>query len=209
MAAEKRLTIDAALRDFQREINRLIRFNRINQERFLSGQLNQAQIDLLVESVFFNSYRHYENFIRESFLLCCLGKVSKRPKVRSFLNAKSFEHSEYLIKGTKPFLDWANPEELIRRAETFLENGYPFKLIIAAYSTQLKVYKKLRNHVAHDSIESLNHFKGILSVYFGYLPLAIPTVGSFLMQASLNNAGNNLLDDFFKTLGDITTKLAE
>jgi hypothetical protein len=208
MAVKTRLKIEAALVHFNKEILRLINFNVTNQARFNAGQLNQNQIDLLVESIFFNCFRYYENYIREAFLLCCLGKVFKRPRVRSYLNPKNFQHSEALIKSTSRYLDWSSPDSLIQRAEIYLENGHPISNIINGRIIQLRTFKKLRNHVAHDSIESLNEYRQVLTAYHGFVPVNIPTVGQFLMQASLITPGHNLLEDFFSVIQDVASDLA-
>lgn len=208
MAVKTRLKIEPALAHFNKEMRRLIRFNNENQVRFAAGQLNQNQINLLVESIFFNCFRYYENYIREGFLLCCLGKIAKRPKIRSYLNSRNFEHSEMLIKSTASFIDWSSPDKLIQRAEIFLENGYPIRLIITSHLASLRTYKKLRNHIAHDSIESLNGYEQVLTTYHGFLPLIIPPVGEFLMLPSIANPPNNLLEDFFAVILEVATNLA-
>lgn len=208
MAVRSRLRIGPALAHFEGEIRRLVRFNRDNQQRFINGQLSQSQINLLVESVFFNGFRYYENYLREAFLLCCLEKIPKRPRIRSYLHAKNFEHSEKLIKSTSQFVDWSHPDKLIERAKLFLENGYPIEAIINSHLLELRKFKRLRNHIAHDSVESLAHYKQVVSGYHAFLPLVIPPVGEFLMLPSLVNPGNNLLDDFFIVIRDVASNIA-
>lgn len=208
MAVKSRAKISAAYNDFNNELLRLSKFNSRNIALYNLGQLNRGQIDLLVESVFFNSFRHYENFIREAFLLCCIGKIVKRPRIISYLNPINFEHSEQLIKSTSSFLDWAHPDKLISRADLFLVNGHPFKIIISSHRATLLNYKRLRNHIAHDSIETLSEFKKILISYYGTLPLNIPSVGDFLLQPSKVIPAITLLDEFFSTVRTIATNLS-
>ncbi len=208
MAVKSRSKIEAAHSDFQKELHKLRRFTAQNIISFSSGQLTQSQIDLLIEAAFFNTFRHYENFIREAFLLCCMEKVTKRPKVTSYLKAKSFEHSEKLIKSTSSFLDWAHPDKLVSRAELYLENGRPFKAIINTHRVALLSFKRLRNHIAHDSIESLSDYKKVLISYHSTLPINIPSVGSHLLLPSLTTPSQTLLDDFFDTVDTIATYLS-
>lgn len=208
MAVKTRVRISAAFNKFNNELQKLSKFNSRNINLYNEGHLNQSQIDLLVESVFFNSFRHYENYIREAFLLCCIGNVVKRPKIVSYLNAINFEHSEKLIKSTSSYLDWAHPDKLISRAELFLLNGHPFKIIISTHRATLLSYKRIRNHIAHDSIESLSEYKKILVSYYGTLPLNIPSVGKYLLEPSKTIPAVTLLDDFFSIIRTIATNLS-
>lgn len=208
MAVKSRSKISAAYGSFQQELNKLKKFSAQNISSFTSGGLSQGQIDLLIEAAFFNTFRHYENFIREAFLLCCLEKVVKRPKITSYIKAKNFEHSEKLIKSTSQFLDWAHPDKLVSRAELYLENGHPFKAIINTHKTSLLSFKRLRNHIAHDSIESLSDYKKVLIAYHATLPISIPSVGSHLLLPSLINPAQTLLDDFFDVVIDVAKHLS-
>lgn len=207
MATALRTKIEPAFAHFDKEVKKLIRFNSSNIGLRNSGKLNTSQIDLLVESVFFNSFRHYENFIREAFLLCCQEKVRKRPKIVSYIKAKNFEHTEKLIKSTSPFVDWAHPDKLIQRSELFLENGHPFKAILTTHRVSLLDFKRLRNHIAHDSMESLSDFKKVLNTHYGTTPLTIPSVGSHLLQASRINPAQTIIDDFFATIQYIASHI--
>ena len=126
----------ATLRDFCPELDRLERFDAANQEDFSTSgrvtgvrRLSQRQLHLLTEATFFAAFRAYEGFVRDIFLLYCL---EKRPpsgaKAKSFLKPKNFDHAELLIQSSKSFLDWAGPDDVIKRADLYLNDGFPVKL---------------------------------------------------------------------------------
>lgn len=208
MPIKNRIKISASLNSFEKEIDRLKKFDFANQQKFATNKLTRAQIELLVETVFFYSFRAYESFIREVFLLYCMEKQSsKKPKVKSYLKAKDFEHTELLIKSSMPFLDWTSPKTIIERAELYLVNGYPVKLPYSANLQPLQSFKKIRNHIAHNSIESEDGYKKVVKSYYGVVPLQIPTPGQYLMLSSKTTTGNYLLLDFFDLMKTIAADL--
>ena len=209
MAVKSRVKISASLNAFEQEINRLERFDYLNQQKFSSNELSKAQIELLVESIFFTGYRNFEAFIREVFILYCMEKKSsKRPHAKSFLKPKNFAHAEQLIKSSMEFLDWTSPDTVISRAELYLHNGHPIKLPYSSYRQQLKDFKKIRNHIAHNSLESESHFEKVVRTYFhGVRPLVMPSPGAYLMFTSRQVNTNYILLDFFNLMKQISSDL--
>lgn len=210
MPVRNRTSISSSLNYFTREISRLERFDFLNHHKFNNNELTKAQIELLVESIFFASFRSFECFLREVFILYCMEKQSsKRPKVKSYLKPKNFMHAEQMIKSSLDFLDWTTPNKLIERSEMYLaNNGHPVKLPITANLQQLKDFKKVRNHIAHNSIESETHFIKIVRTYNnGILPLRIPSPGEYLMYPSRRNQNNYLLLDFFELMKLVSREL--
>lgn len=194
---------------FRKEINRLKSFDYNNQIKFNERKLTRAQRDLLVESIFFNAFRNYEEFIREIFILYCLEKKSsKRPNSKSYIKPKNFLHAEQLIKSSMPFLDWTSPDTIIDRADLFLHNGHPVKLPYTTHRQQLANFKRIRNHIAHNSIESEKDFLKVVRLYnHGTLPVNPPTPAEYLMLTSRTNPNNYNLLDFFDLMLQITTDL--
>jgi len=94
MAVRNRIKISAAYNSFIQELERLERFDYQNHIKFSNGELAKAQMELMVESIFFAGFRAFEGFIREIFILYCLEKTTARkPNVKSYLKPKNFEHS--------------------------------------------------------------------------------------------------------------------
>lgn len=208
MPVKNRVRISASYNSFIQEIIRLEKFDFSNQQKFSKRELTKTQIELLVESIFFAGFRSFESFVREIFLLYCLEKQpKKKPKVKSYLNPKDFKHSEQLIKSSLPFLDWTSPDTVIERAELYLEKGHPIKLPYTTNLQLLREFKKLRNHIAHDSLESQNDYEKVVKNYFGVLPLRVPPPGEYLMLPSKKKKGNYNLLDFFDLMKTISVDL--
>jgi hypothetical protein len=209
MPVKNRLKISASVNWFTQEINRLRRFDFDNQKKFNNRELTISQLELLVESIFFNSFRSYEGFIREIFILYCMEKKSsKRPHSKSYLQPINFLHAEQLLKSSMDFLDWTSPDTVINRAELCLENGHPVKLPYTINRLHLQDFKKIRNHIAHNSIESEQNFSKVVRTYYnGVTPFVIPNPAKYLMLTSRVNPLNYILLDFFDLMIKMTNDL--
>lgn len=209
MPVKNRIKISACYNSFIQEITKLEKFDFLNHKKFSLHELTKAQMELMVESIFFASFRSYEGFIREIFVLYCLEKQTPtKGTVRSYLKPKNFEHSELLVKSSMTFLDWTSPETVIERAELYLQDGYPIKLPYTTNLQQLKDFKKLRNHIAHNSLESETQYEKLVRVYNnGVKPLVVPTPGQYLMLQSKRKLSNYLLLDFFELMKKISVDL--
>lgn len=203
-----RRRISAVLRDFQVELERLEKYDSGNQRNFSSNQsnkLSKEQLYLLTESIFFAAFRAYEGFVRDVFLLYCLEKptVSGR-KVKSYIRPKNFAHAEEIIQSSMPFLDWTSPHTVVERAELYLKDGFPIKLAYTSHLNKLTNFKKVRNHIAHNSKESLSTYKKVLKEHYGTIPLHIPTPGEFLLVSEALNSPKYKLLTFFDLVRKIS-----
>jgi len=202
--SKKRIKISATYNDFSSQLKSLRSFDQVNQTNFQNKKLSKKQLHILSESTFFSAFREYENFIRDVFLLYTQEKKRMSgAKVVSYLQPKDFFHAENLIKSSMPFLDWNSPDTIIERSELYLKDGYPIKALYTTNKSSLSSYKKIRNHIAHNSTESMNSFKKVLRGYFGTNPLVIPSVGEYLLLTSKTDQNKYHLLEFFDLLEDM------
>lgn len=206
--AQRRIKISAAYADFSKQMKSLRKFDSTNQTNFQNNDLSKKQLHLLTESIFFNGFRDYENLVRDIFILYTQEKKrTNGRKVKSFLQPKDFFHAENLIKSSMSLLDWNSPNTIIERSELYLKDGYPIKAPYTSNRTQLTNYKRLRNHIAHNSVESLSGYNKVLRSYYGVNPLKTPTVGEYLLLTSkVDNTKYHLLE-FFDLLEDMADKI--
>lgn len=210
-----RRKISAAIADLHSELARLEQLDAENQARFSSlsvkGQrlkLSKRQLHLSTEAIFFAAFRAYESFLRDIFLLYCLEtRPHSRAKVRSYLRPKNFAHAETLIQASTRFLDWTSPEIIIRRAELYLEDGFPIKLPYTTHRETLSDFKRIRNHIAHNSKESLAEYQKVLEKHYRTIPLAIPSPGEFLLVSEKKDPTKYKLLTFFSLLRKISIDL--
>ena len=205
---KSRRKVSAVHSDFLKEINRLKRFDGDNQINYQNGILTKKQIHILVESCFFSAFREYENFIRDIFILYTQEKSrTNGRRVKSYLKPTDFFHAEKLMKSSMHFLDWNSPDIIIERSEVYLKDGYPIKSPYTMNRTRLANYKKLRNHIAHNSFESLKSYKSVLRSYHGTVPLRIPSVGEYLMLTSNANPSQYNLLEFFDLIENMAINI--
>lgn len=197
------------------ELNSLRSLDSRNQTQFeapvsKSGKIGitKTQLHLMTEAVFFTAFRAYEQFLRNIFLLYCCGvQSSKRKLVRSYLNPRSIKHAEVLIQSSMPFLDWSSPDIVLERAETYLKDGYPIKKPISTHVDLLRDLKKIRNHIAHMSNESLQEFKKVAKKHYSTIPLRIPKPGEFLLLTSRKTKGSYYLQYYVQLIEDVATSM--
>lgn len=206
--AGKRIKVSAAYNDFSKQIKSLRKFDDLNQTNFQNNELSKKQLHLLTESIFFNGFRDYENLVREIFILYTQEKKrTNGDKVKSYLQPKDFYHAENLIKSSMQFLDWNTPDTIIERSELYLKDGFPIKAPYTIYRTHLTNYKRLRNHIAHNSVETLSAYKKVLRGYFGVNPLQTPSVGEYLLLTSKTDATKYHLLEFFDLLEEMASRI--
>lgn len=206
--AIKRIKISAAYNDFSVQIKSLRNFDSTNQTNFQSNNLSKKQLHFLTEFIFFSAFREYENLVRDIFILYTQEKKrTNGKKVKSFLKPRDFFHAENLIKSSMQYLDWNTPNTIIERSELYLKNGYPIKTPYTANRTVLLKYKRLRNHIAHNSVESLNGYKKVLRSYYGTNPLKILSVGEYLILTSKQDLTKYHLLEFFDLIEDMADRI--
>jgi hypothetical protein len=205
----------SCLTSLKQELNILRALDDKNQTLFATSVeqkskngITKAQMHLLTEAIFFAAFKTYEQFLRNVFLIYCCGiQPSKRKLVRSYLKPRSIQHAELLIQSSMPFLDWSSPDTLIERSETYLEDGYPIKMPITTNLNSLKALKKIRNHIAHMSKESLEDFKKVVKDHYGTLPLRIPRPGEFLLLTSQRARRNYYLREYIQLIENVAISM--
>jgi len=170
--------------------------------------ITKGQMHLLTEALYFAAFRAYEQFLRNIFLLYCCGmQPGRRKLVRSCLQPRSLQHAEALVKSAMPFLDWSSPDTLLERAEAYLKDGYPLKTPLTANLDRLRELKKVRNHIAHMSPESLQECKKVVKTHFATVPLRIPRPGEFLLLPSRRLMNTYYLREYLQFIESVAASM--
>ena len=208
-----RRAVSAVLNDFEKELRRLENFDTENQKkssgRVSPSSLSKKQLYLLTEAIFFSGFRAYENFINDIFILYCMEKKTFSGKrINSYLKPQNFQHAENLLKSSMPFLDWSSPDTVINRSELYLSQGFPIKSAIALHLEPLRDFKRIRNHIAHNSTASFQEYQKVLRRHFAVTPLIPPSPGEFLLLSEMSGLPKYKLQTFFDTMKNIATLCA-
>lgn len=151
---------------FREEIvQRHERFNhRINQLAFASAEEESLEhdADALAESLFLRYFATYETDIERLFLHYVTGGISLsgRP-ARSYLQVTEEPRARKIVRAGFKFLSWAKASNVKETATTYLENGWPLTDMLATRTQDLADCEKIRNRIAHHSLEASQEFAAV------------------------------------------------
>lgn len=195
-----RTTPAKCLSDLTAELTSLRKLDALNQTQFSAvvtsrSLLTKTQLHVLTEAIFFAAFRSYEQFMRNVFVLYCCGiQPNRRKLVRPYLKPKTLRHAEELLQSSLPFLDWSSPDNVIERAEIYLQDGYPVKDVFSANIGGLRNLKRIRNHIAHMSKESHQEYLKTVREHYATYPLKVPRPGEFLLLKRVGSTTYYLAD---------------
>lgn len=201
------MTMQQAYTEFQFEITGLFLLEQRTQEQNLA--LHKSQVATINEAILIRGFRAYENLLERAFLHYAQGQptLSNTPVV-SFLSPRDEEHAHDMVKSSQTFLEWNKPDIVIERAECYLDQGGPIKQVITAKREVLSDIRRVRNHIAHNSRQSLEEFKKVVRNYNQTLPLVIPTSGEFLnSHITRKQKSSSVLKFYLNELADISSLL--
>lgn len=138
-----------------------IRF--VNKKEFL--MLENAMIirNMIIEQAFIKVFIEWELFLENSTIAYTLGECStKGVSLKCYIFPKDEEHANQLIKGAALYPDWSNMEAVIELEKSLFEDGFPYVRALQGFSSKYKEMKKVRNHIAHQSIKSSEAFKSLI-----------------------------------------------
>ncbi len=177
-----------------------------------AGSLDASEAHMLYEATFLRIFRAYENFLEETFLSYLVGEATVRGTVlKPYVTPLDLAHARKIVTSSQPFLDWTNPQTVISRAETYIEDGGPIKMAIASSQSSLKFAKRIRNHIAHNSAESESEYRGVVVHFLLTPPTPLPSAGEFLAKKPTSGHSKNkeIFTFFTEALANTVTAVAE
>lgn len=136
---------------------------------------------LTFESALSRAFRAYENFVEGVFLAYMVGEptASGAPAAR-YVSPPSHEHARRMLQGKARFLEWAEPATVIERGEYFLHNEGPLSTAVIQSWNTIDWMRRLRNHIAHNSVESLGQYRKVVTAIMLIDPATPPRPGELL-----------------------------
>lgn len=117
------------------------------------------QADAYAEALFLRAFTAYENDIEKLFLHYVTGGASLRGALAaSYLNVTDETLARKLTRAGWKFLSWAKPQDIRATADNYIENGWPISDMMNAKSQDLSDCERVRNRIAHNSLEALSQF---------------------------------------------------
>lgn len=193
----ERRKVSAVYSEFTKKIHQLIRLDQKNQEMYSNRarhSLTKSQMIIVTEGVFVNAFSQFERFLEETFILYTRQRPTRSgTKVSSFITPKDGRHAREILKSSMPFLEWNDPEKLIRRCEIYLGRDDPIKISISTSRTRLANMKKVRNAIAHSSPEAEKSYASAVRAELRIAPLQRLQPGEFLLLTDPNSSSEHFL----------------
>lgn len=124
-----------------------------------SVESTDLQSDAYAEALFLRAFTAYENDLERLFLHYVTGGLSIDGKAaNTFLKLTDEAAARRLTKAGYKFLSWAKPQEIRTTADNYIENGWPISNMMNAKSQDLSDCERIRNRIAHNSIEASVNF---------------------------------------------------
>ncbi|MEQ9097485.1 MAG: hypothetical protein RIE32_14620 [Phycisphaerales bacterium] len=137
----------------------------------------------LAEALLFRLYRAQERLVRAIFLDTCVTHKSYRGiSVTSRLSCPDWGSAEEIMKSSvAKFLDWGNPQQTTQRASIIFEGGFPITDTIGPLHSTLVDLQRIRNFIAHDSMEAETQFRKAASNYVSTGVVGLQSAGDLLL----------------------------
>jgi len=118
-----------------------------------------TQENIIAEGTFVRHFTLWERSLEAAFIYFCQGgeSLAGTQHICRLANCDGVMVRKILGAGQK-YIDWAVPGNVRERAKLFFEEGRPFHDPMIGKADVLADAQKIRNVIAHDSLEAWNSF---------------------------------------------------
>lgn len=166
------------------------------------SQISQSELYEIVELSFIKIFIAWEEFLEDMFIRHLMPQ--KKSKIKSYVHAQSLKHAYEIVKENKPYPDWTNKDEVVRKANIFFKDGAPYKNVLNSINSDLDDIKTIRNSIVHMSNKSRDGFKSLVRKKMGGSPRGI-SAGMFLLSIKTLPEGTYI--EYYSNLLKASAKL--
>lgn len=127
-----------------------------------SQRLKREYVHSMYESSFLKVFTSWERFLENCFVAYLAGASANKFKPTIYLKKITKKHALDILSGTKDYPDWTNIDDVCKLARLYFRNGVPFVQPLREIETYFIDIKKVRNAIAHISLNSKTKFQGLL-----------------------------------------------
>ena len=126
-------------------------------EQYINTQDEWAKETECFDIAIFRCWIQFEKFLIDKFIEFST-QYSKLGDIRK-LNFDSAEHFKAFLRGDRSYIEYISKIEILSK-HIFKDNKNPFDILISDqnYASVFKKLKVIRNHIAHESEESLRKY---------------------------------------------------
>lgn len=119
---------------------------------------------LITEASFLKMFISWERFLEQSFIKYLTGKKSvSNNNVNSCIKRIDMDRAADIIKGTNKYVDWSNPDIILRLAKLYFGASNPYSDHLNPIKTDLFDLRTIRNAAAHLSTTTNKSFDSLAS----------------------------------------------
>lgn len=141
----------------------------INGMRYASADHPDSNLhdDLVMQAAFIKAFTEFENSLELIFLHYSVGNKSLALFVPDFrLRNCSELQARDIVKSDSRYLDWSSVSVVRERAKRFFSDGEPFLSTHGASADALARAERIRNRIAHNSLEARAPFQEVILHHF-------------------------------------------
>ena len=167
--------------------------------------LLEAKIRVLItEASFLKIFISWERFLEQSFIKYLTGKKSiLNNKVNSCVKRIDVNRAADIIKGTNKYIDWSNPDIILRLAKLYFGISNPYSDHLNPIKSDLFDLRTIRNAAAHLSSTTSKSFDSLASRVLKENKSGV-TVADFIL--SLIPETTDTVIDYYSNILDITSE---
>lgn len=159
---------------------------------------------LITEASFLKIFISWERFLEQSFIKYLTGKKSiSNNKINSCVKRIDMNRAADIIKGTNKYIDWSNPDIILRLAKLYFGMSNPYSDHLNPIKTDLFDLRTIRNAAAHLSTTTNTSFDSLASRVLKENKSGV-NVADFIL--SLVPETTDTVIDYYSNILDITSE---
>ncbi len=146
-----------------------------------TSKTKKNYIDSSYEIALIKVFTAWEQFLEKSFVTYMAGASTTRYTPNLYIKKITKNHALRLLCGTREYPDWTDINDVCTLAELYFIGGRPFLLPLREIEQYFNEMKKVRNAIAHISLNARDKFIGLVKAKVPSYRIDI-TPGEFLAR---------------------------
>lgn len=192
--------------DIQKEFQEILELCRTTSHE--SENCSEEVRIVMYESALLSAFRAYENFAEGVFLTFLSGcTYLSGADVPRFATPRDETHARSMLLSstTGRFLEWSDAKKVMDRCQAYFGDDFRLLVAIKANMQRLGWLHKIRNQIAHNSVESRLAYTKVLESILVNNPTGSLSAGKFLQMRPVTGPlkGREVLGALFDDLENV------
>lgn len=171
---------------------------------------NKNYQNFSVTSSFIGIYISWEYFLEQTFIGYMVGDVTISGNIiGKHVTPQNNDHANRILIGTQKYVDWSNPDILLKLSNLYFNNGEPFHTVINSIKAILFDLKTIRNACAHLSSTTYKSLDSLASRLLNTTVTNIIVPDLILKTDPNGNGTDTILDMYLQYLDAAAQNLSQ